>query len=161
MTEVTGRRGRKRKQILDDLKERRGYCKLKKEALDRTLWRTCFGRGYGPLVRHVKGLMNPILMSFKLLPLRQTRSQYVSVPWVKRISGGFNKCDQDHIWQDSQIVYTFCSSIMSRISNVNMTQWCFHLYFVTRKLYNGCHKTVVIILAFNNVNYIHYIERCV
>jgi hypothetical protein len=32
--EVTGRRGRKRKQLLDDLKERRGYCKLKQEALD-------------------------------------------------------------------------------------------------------------------------------
>jgi len=32
---------------LDDLKETRGYCKLKKEALDRTVWRTGFGRGYG------------------------------------------------------------------------------------------------------------------
>jgi hypothetical protein len=50
-TEVTGRRGRRRKQILDDLKETRGYCKLKEEALDRTAWRTCFGRGYGPIVR--------------------------------------------------------------------------------------------------------------
>jgi hypothetical protein len=27
---------------LDRFKERRGYCKLKKEALDCTLWRTCF-----------------------------------------------------------------------------------------------------------------------
>jgi len=27
--EVTGRRGRRRKQLLDDLKENRGYCKLK------------------------------------------------------------------------------------------------------------------------------------
>jgi hypothetical protein len=26
------------------------YCKLKEEALDRTLWRTRFGRGYGPVV---------------------------------------------------------------------------------------------------------------
>jgi hypothetical protein len=24
---------------------------LKEEVLDRTLWRTCFGRGYGPVVR--------------------------------------------------------------------------------------------------------------
>ena len=36
----TGKRGRRRKQLLDELKERRGYCKLKEEALDRTVWRT-------------------------------------------------------------------------------------------------------------------------
>jgi hypothetical protein len=34
--EVTGRRRRK---LLDDLKERRGYSHLKAEALDRTMWR--------------------------------------------------------------------------------------------------------------------------
>jgi hypothetical protein len=43
--EMTGRRGRRRKQLLDDLKEKGRYCKLKEEALDRTLWRTCFGSG--------------------------------------------------------------------------------------------------------------------
>jgi hypothetical protein len=35
--EMTGRRGRKRKQLLDDLKNKRRYWKLKEEALDRTL----------------------------------------------------------------------------------------------------------------------------
>ena len=35
--EVTERRGRKRKKLLDDLKERRGYFHLKEEALDRTM----------------------------------------------------------------------------------------------------------------------------
>jgi len=45
-----GRRGRS-KEILDDLKEKRGYCKLKEEALDRTLWRNCCGGGYGPVLR--------------------------------------------------------------------------------------------------------------
>jgi hypothetical protein len=45
---MTGRRGRRRKQLLDDLQEKKSYWKLKEEALDRTLWRTCFGRGYGP-----------------------------------------------------------------------------------------------------------------
>jgi hypothetical protein len=49
--EMTGRRRRRRKQLLDDLKEKRRYWKLKEEALDRTLWRTRFGRGYGPVVR--------------------------------------------------------------------------------------------------------------
>jgi hypothetical protein len=35
--QVTGRRGRRRRKLLDDLKERRGYCHLKEEALDRTM----------------------------------------------------------------------------------------------------------------------------
>ena len=50
-TEVTGRQGRKRRKLLDDLKERRGYSHLKEEALDRTMWRARFGRGFGPVVR--------------------------------------------------------------------------------------------------------------
>jgi hypothetical protein len=51
--EVKRRRGRRRhKQLLDDLKQKRGYWKLKEEAFERTLWRTRFGRVYGPLVRH-------------------------------------------------------------------------------------------------------------
>jgi len=52
--EVTARRGRRRKQLLDDLKEKRGYWKLKDEALDRTVWRTGFVRGYGPVVRQTR-----------------------------------------------------------------------------------------------------------
>jgi hypothetical protein len=49
--EVTGRRGRRCRKLLDDLKERRGYSHLKEEALDRTMWRARFGRGFGPVVR--------------------------------------------------------------------------------------------------------------
>jgi hypothetical protein len=49
--EVTGRRGRRRRRLLDDLKERRGYSHLKEEALDRGMWRARFGRGFGPVVR--------------------------------------------------------------------------------------------------------------
>jgi hypothetical protein len=49
--EVTGRRGRRRRKLLDDLKDRRGYSHLKEEALDRTVWRAGFGRGFGPVVR--------------------------------------------------------------------------------------------------------------
>jgi hypothetical protein len=41
--EMTGRR----RNLLDGLKERRGYSHLKKEALDRTMWRARFGRGFG------------------------------------------------------------------------------------------------------------------
>ena len=48
--EVKRRRGRRRKKLLDDLKNRRGYCQLKEEALDRTMLRNRFGRGFGPVV---------------------------------------------------------------------------------------------------------------
>jgi hypothetical protein len=48
--EATRRRGRRRKKLLDDLKDRRGYSHLKEEALDRTVWRNRFGRGFGPVV---------------------------------------------------------------------------------------------------------------
>jgi hypothetical protein len=49
-TEVTRRRGRGRKKLLDNLKDRRGYSQLKEEALDHTTWRNRFGRGFGPAV---------------------------------------------------------------------------------------------------------------
>ena len=48
---MTGRRGKRSKQLLNDLKEKRRNWKLKAEALDGTLWRTRFGRGYGPVAR--------------------------------------------------------------------------------------------------------------
>jgi hypothetical protein len=48
---VTRRQGRRSTQLLGDLTEVRGYWKLKEEARDRALWRTGFGRGYGPVVR--------------------------------------------------------------------------------------------------------------
>ena len=47
---VRGRRGRRRRKLLDGLTERRGYCQLKEEAVDRTMWRNRFGRGFGPVV---------------------------------------------------------------------------------------------------------------
>jgi hypothetical protein len=40
--EVTGRRGRRRRKQVDDLKERRGYSHLKEEAVYRTMWRARF-----------------------------------------------------------------------------------------------------------------------
>jgi hypothetical protein len=55
--EVTERRGKRRKKLLDDLKDRRGYCHLKEEALDHTVWRACFGRGFG-LVRQTAEWLN-------------------------------------------------------------------------------------------------------
>ena len=45
--EVTRRRGRRRKKLLDG----RGYCHLKEEALNRTRWGDRFGGGIGPVIR--------------------------------------------------------------------------------------------------------------
>jgi len=49
--EVTGRRGRRLRKLLDDLKERRIYSNLKEGALDRTMRGARFGRGFGPVLR--------------------------------------------------------------------------------------------------------------
>jgi hypothetical protein len=45
---------RKKKKVLDDLKEKRGQWEFKEEALYRTVWRVRFGRGYGPVVRQTR-----------------------------------------------------------------------------------------------------------
>ena len=50
---------RRRKKLLDDLKDRRGYSHLKEEALDRTMWRNRFGGGFGPVVKqNTEWMMN-------------------------------------------------------------------------------------------------------
>jgi hypothetical protein len=49
--EVTGRQGSRRRKLLDEKKKKRRYSHLKEEALDRTIWRVRFGRGFGPVVR--------------------------------------------------------------------------------------------------------------
>ena len=49
--EVTRGRGRRRRKLFDDLKDRIGYSHLKEEVLDRTIWRNRFGGGFGPVVR--------------------------------------------------------------------------------------------------------------
>jgi hypothetical protein len=49
--EMAGRRERRCRKLLDELKKERGYSHLKEEALDRTMWRAGFGRSFGPVVR--------------------------------------------------------------------------------------------------------------
>jgi hypothetical protein len=48
--EVTRRKGRRCKKLLDYLTDMKGYCELKEEALDRTKLRNHFARGFGPVV---------------------------------------------------------------------------------------------------------------
>jgi hypothetical protein len=65
----TGRRGRRHKQLLDDLRETRMYWKLKEETLDCTLRRNDFGRGSGPVVRqeYVMIMMMMIMMMMMMM----------------------------------------------------------------------------------------------
>jgi hypothetical protein len=68
--EVTRRRGRRRKKLLDDLKDRRRCSHLKEETLDCTMWRNCFGRDFGPVVRQNTELWmitSPKAISFSLM----------------------------------------------------------------------------------------------
>jgi hypothetical protein len=70
---VTGKQGRRHRNLLDDLKERRGYSHFKEEALDCTMWRARVGRSFGPVVRQTTKLMNEYIYiyihSFLYFPL--------------------------------------------------------------------------------------------
>jgi hypothetical protein len=48
---VTRRLEMRRRKLVYDLKERRGYSHLKEEALDRTMLRARFGRSFEPVMR--------------------------------------------------------------------------------------------------------------
>ena len=56
--EMTGRQGRRRIQLLDDLREKTEYCKLNAETVDHTPWRTCFERRYRPVLRQTTEWMS-------------------------------------------------------------------------------------------------------
>jgi hypothetical protein len=83
---VTGRRGRRRRKLLDDLKERRGYCHLKEEALDRAMWRNRFGRGVGPVVR-LRYEMKYVCNTKEVSPIKNILSFIFDMPWCDTISG--------------------------------------------------------------------------
>ena len=55
--QVTGRRGRRCKQLLNGLQETREYCNLEEEA-GRTVWRAGFRIGRGPVLRQTKEWMD-------------------------------------------------------------------------------------------------------
>ena len=54
-TEVKGRRGRRRKHILDDIEGMTGHWKLQEAALYSAVWRSCFGRACGHIVMQTAG----------------------------------------------------------------------------------------------------------
>jgi hypothetical protein len=62
--EVTEKRGIRRRKLLDDLKERRGYSHTKEDAGDRTIWIAHFGRDFGPVVRQTTKRMKVLATQF-------------------------------------------------------------------------------------------------
>jgi hypothetical protein len=89
--EVTGRRGRRHRKLLDDLKESRGYSYLKEEALDTrsTMWRARFGRGFGPVVRQTAKWINEWLQASAANTMRSSLFLDVTLRWlvVSDVSG--------------------------------------------------------------------------
>ena len=80
--EVTIRWRRRRKKVLDDLKDRRGYCQLKEEALDRTVWRNRFGRGFGPVIWQITDDDDTILA----MSVPPVRSVYTATSDMKGVA---------------------------------------------------------------------------
>jgi len=63
--EVKRRRGRRSRKLRDNLKESKGYSHLKEEALDRSMWRARFGRGFGPVVRQTNNFFYVFIINLK------------------------------------------------------------------------------------------------
>ena len=70
---------RRRKKLLDDLKDRRGYYHLKEEVLDRTVWRNRFGGDFGPVVRQNTEWMNEWMADLRICEATAT--------WAPSVSG--------------------------------------------------------------------------
>jgi len=69
--EMMGRRGRRCKQLLDEIKRKHMCWKLEK-ILYRTIWRTRFGRGYGPAVKEIVIMMMIIIDATPIIPVPKT-----------------------------------------------------------------------------------------
>jgi hypothetical protein len=54
---------------------------LKEEALDRTLWKTRFGRGYGPVVRQITEWMNEWI-SYEKFSVQESRVLPSVTHWI-------------------------------------------------------------------------------
>ena len=81
--EVTGRWGRRIKHQVNDLIEKRGYCKLKQDALDCSSCRTGFGWGCGPVVRQTAEWMSVVRENGRRSGLVSNFTSW-SLLWVMR-----------------------------------------------------------------------------
>ena len=100
--EVTGRRGRRRRKLLDDLKERSGCCHLKEKALGRTMWRALFGRGFVPVVRQTTNWMNEYDSTNVPCP-----RIYLSPTLNKLLNFWWNFASTPRVWRDQEHLYLY------------------------------------------------------
>ena len=112
---MTGRQGRRREKLLDDLKDRRGYFELKEEPLDRNMWRNRFARCFGPVVWQITDddddiylyiyiYLNIITARTPLVRTRWTTSHcetFLLLTWEAKLSDRQRICA-------SQIITTVC-----------------------------------------------------
>jgi len=90
--DVSGRQERRRTQLLNDLKEKREYCKLKQEALDRTLWRTRLEEAIDLLqdrLQKERNEMYNIKIRSEINIIYLLRSRHSSVDIVTRLRAGY------------------------------------------------------------------------
>ena len=97
---------RRRKKLLDDLKDRRGYSHMKEEALDRTMWRNRFGGGFEPVVRQNTEWMNEYNNSYSMAAIKLEK-QY-SLQKVLISSNYFNKYKSCPVEGDGWSVSRLC-----------------------------------------------------
>ena len=66
--------------LLEDLKKKRGYCKLKKEVTDRMFWRTRFGiDNRTPVRKTTLWMIVPFALPFRLIYITFHQAQYLFI----------------------------------------------------------------------------------
>ena len=128
---MAGRRRIRRKQLLDDLKEKIEYRKLKREALDRTLSRTRFGRGYGTdvwqtiellLLLLLLPLLSPLCWVFTIIYLNQT--MFLGYIWFSSCSVFTIRATCNVISSVKYVLCCYISTSHSMCAVPNMAIFC-------------------------------------
>jgi len=86
--------GKKTIQLLGEHKENKGCWELKEKTLDDTLWRTRFGRGYGPVVRQTTERMKERMNVTEFFWIIHTRFGLLT---MKMVSKSLLLCTSLHV----------------------------------------------------------------
>jgi len=131
-----GKRRRRRNQLLDDVKVKRRRCKLKEEVLDRNLWRTGLGRGYGAVVGKNTGWMNDIHVSRTDIQVSRTDIHLSRTDiHVSRTDIHVSKTDttcrvamEGSICRDGEGLNTHTlAAVMATVSAIRQVVWAFRV----------------------------------
>jgi hypothetical protein len=131
----------RRNWLLNHVMEKRGCWKLKQEALDRTLWRTRFGRGYGAVVWQTTGWMVLKIQVFwharlcRIFHHKGFRSPSIPQPLMMEVrssetSGIKISAAQRNNPEDLNPVFNLLNNFLM------CRQSCCHLLFIPYNLFN-------------------------